>query len=46
VSLSSLEFSDFFVSWFVQAMNDADTSKHNNSFFIGFGLEIGFSLFQ
>jgi hypothetical protein len=23
-----------FVSWFVQAINDADTRKHNNSFFI------------
>jgi hypothetical protein len=28
----------------VQAINDADTRKHNNSFFIRFGLEIGYSL--
>jgi hypothetical protein len=46
VSLSATEFLAFFVSWFVQAINDADTIKHNNSFFIRFGLEIGYSLSQ
>ena len=35
-----------FVSWFVQAINDADTRKHNNSFFIFVDLEIGYSLSQ
>jgi hypothetical protein len=44
--LSSSEVSFIFVSWFVQATNDADTRIHNNSFFIRNSLEIDDSPFQ
>jgi hypothetical protein len=34
----STDASAFFVSWFLQAINDADTRKHNTSFFMVFNL--------